>query len=102
MYLLVKTLNLLTFTHAAKQNSPPGFYHYPPGKSNSVSEVVFSSLERGEKIMELKISPKLNLGEFWSQVLINSTIFATFKILVYVLLCHNVALNMLKCEGSLT
>ena len=25
-------LNLFNFTHAPKQNSPPGFYHYPPGR----------------------------------------------------------------------
>ena len=28
----VKRLNLFIFTHAPKQNSPPGFYHYPPGR----------------------------------------------------------------------
>ena len=28
----VKKLNLFNFTHAPKQNSPPGFYHYPPGR----------------------------------------------------------------------
>ena len=27
-----KKLNLLIFNHAPKQNSPPGFYHYPPGR----------------------------------------------------------------------
>ena len=25
-------LNLFNFTHAPKQNSPPGFYHYSPGR----------------------------------------------------------------------
>ena len=34
--------------------------------------------------------------------LINSTIFATFAVLVYVLLCINLASSMLRCEGSLT
>ena len=32
MHLWVKKLNLLNFTHAPKQNSPPGFYLYPPGR----------------------------------------------------------------------
>ena len=46
--------------------------------------------------------PKLNLQGYWSQVLINSTIFATFTFLVSVLLCHNLDSSLLKCEGSLT
>ena len=29
--------------------------------------------------MELKKLPKLNLQEYWSEVLINSTMFATFQ-----------------------
>ena len=32
IHLWVKKLNLFNFIHAPKQNSPPGFYHYPPGK----------------------------------------------------------------------
>ena len=52
--------------------------------------------------MKLKKLPKVNLRGYWSQVLINSTIFATFTFLVYVLLCNNLASSMLKCEGSLT
>ena len=56
----------------------------------------------GGRIMELKKVPKLNLQGYWSQILINSTIFATFTFLVSVLLCHNLASHMLKCEGSLT
>ena len=36
------------------------------------------------------------------QVLINSTIFATFTFLFSVLLCHNLDSSMLKSEGSLT
>ena len=31
IHLWVKKLNLFDFTHAPKQNSPPDFYHYPPG-----------------------------------------------------------------------
>ena len=56
----------------------------------------------GRSIMELKKLPKLNLRGYWSQVLINSTMFATYTFLVAVLLCHNLASSMLKCEGSLT
>ena len=32
IHLWVKKLNLLNFTHAPKQNFPPGFYHYPSGR----------------------------------------------------------------------
>ena len=32
IHLWVKELNLFTFNHAPKQNSPPGFYHYSPGR----------------------------------------------------------------------
>ena len=52
--------------------------------------------------MELKKLPKLNLREYWSHVLMNSTAFTTFTLLVSVLLCHDLASSMLKCEGSLT
>ena len=38
---------------------------------------------------------------FWSHALLNSTIFANFTFLVYVLLCNNLASIILKCEGSL-
>ena len=58
-------------------------------------EDTFPEEKRGERIMELKKMYR------W-QVLINSTIFATFTFLVYVLLCDNLASSMLKCEGSLT
>ena len=50
--------------------------------------------------MELKIFQ--NIQMYRSQVLINPTIFATFKFLVYVLLCNNLTSDMLKCESSLT
>ena len=32
IHLWVKKLSLFIFTHAPKQNSPSGFYHYPTGK----------------------------------------------------------------------
>ena len=54
-----------------------------------------------ERIMELKKLPKLNLRGYCSQVLVNSTVFANFTFLVFVL-CHNLASVMLKCEGPLT
>ena len=67
----------------------------------------YSSLSRKgerewERIMELNRIPILNQREYWSQIFRNSTIFATFTFLVYVLLCNNLALSMLNCEGSLT
>ena len=51
--------------------------------------------------MELKKLPRLNLPGYWSQVLINY-IVATFAFSVSVLLCHNLASRILKCEGFLT
>ena len=60
---------------------------------------IFSLAEKGERIMGLIKLPNLNVRRYWSQVLINSTIF-TF--LASVLLCHNLASSMLKWEGSLT
>ena len=79
-----------------KQNSPPGFYHYPPGKRKlsippelHFLKIFFLQQNRGERITK-----------YWSQVLINSTIFATF--FGYVLSCNDLASSMLKCEGSLT
>ena len=35
-------LNLFNFTHAPKQNSPPGFYHYPPGRQELPTRTAFS------------------------------------------------------------
>ena len=32
IHLSVKKLNLFNFTHAPKQNSPSGFYHYAPSR----------------------------------------------------------------------
>ena len=56
--------------------------------------------ESGGRIMELTKWPKLNLQEYWSQVLINSTSFATFTYLIC-FLCHNLDSSMLKCEGKM-
>ena len=54
------------------------------------------------QIYGAKITGNLDMLTCWSQVLINSTIFATFTFLVSVLLCHNLHSSMMKCEGSLT
>ena len=56
----------------------------------------------GERIMELKKLPNLNLQGYWSKALIKSTIFAAFTFLVYVLLCHNLISSIMRCESSLT
>ena len=58
-HLWVKKLNLFDFTHAPKQNSPPRFYHYSPGRRElpipsrtAFSKDIFSWAERGgERIM---------------------------------------------------
>ena len=44
--------------------------------------------------MELEKLPKLNLQGYWSEVLINSTIFATITFLVSVLVYHNLDSSM--------
>ena len=66
------------------------------------SEDVFFPAERVEEDYGVEKLPKFNLLGHWSQVLINSTIFAIFTLLISVLFCNNLALSMLKCEGSLT
>ena len=54
IHLWVKKINLFNFTRARKQNSPPGFYHYPPRQTGiahsswtAFSEDIFSWTERG-------------------------------------------------------
>ena len=46
--------------------------------------------------MELNKLPKL------TKMSVTREIPPTFKFLVYVLLCNNLASSMLKCDGSLT
>ena len=66
------------------------------------SKDLFFPLQKGgRRIMELKKLPRLNLPGYWSQVLINY-IVATFAFLVSVLLYHNLASRILKCQGFLT
>ena len=58
IHLWVKKLNLFNFTHAPKQNSPPGFYHYPPGRrelrippEQHFLKIFFPEQKEGERIM---------------------------------------------------
>ena len=55
------------------------------------SEDIFSRAERGEEDYIVEKITKIKKG-----------IGHKFYILVYVLLCNNLAASMLKCEGSLT
>ena len=74
IHLWVKKLNLFIFNHAPKQNSPPDFYHYPPGRRELPIPPeqgffkVFFEEKGGERIMELKKNTKINKGighKFW-------------------------------------
>ena len=84
---LTSRIHLLMFLWAPKSFiSPEGFFPQ----------------QNGGRIMELKKWPRLYFRGYWQQVLINSTIFATFTFFVSVLLCHDLDSSMLKCVGSLT
>ena len=52
-----------------------GNYPFPPNKA--FWKCIFSAAERG-RTMKLKIWPKLHLQGYWSQVLINSTIYKLY------------------------
>ena len=84
--------------------SPEEERNFPFLADNILWRSIFSLAERRESrmIMELKKLPKLNLGGYWSYVLINSTIFASFTLLISVLLCQNLASSILSCDDSLT
>lgn len=75
--------------------------NYPFPSNNALSKSIFPA-ESGRTIMKLIKWPKLNLRGYWSLILKNSTIFATFLFLVSVLLCHDLGSSMLRCEASLT
>ena len=107
IHLWVKKLNLFIFNHAPKQNSPPDFYHYPPGRRElpippeQLFWRYFFLRRKGERIMESKKLPKLTK--------VSVTSFGKFHHLynLYIFgLCfvtgNNLASSMLKCEGSLT
>ena len=65
IHLWVEKLNLFILNHATKQNSPPGFYHYPPGRPELPIPPeqrflkIYFLRRKGERIMELKELPKL-------------------------------------------
>ena len=98
-----KILNLFIFNNFPKQYSPR-FLSSPPGwrKLTIPPRQHFSKFyppaetEEGQKTMELKKWPKLNLWEYWQQFLLNPTIFTSFTFLVSVLLCHNLDSSLLK------
>ena len=98
------------FYYTPKQNSPPGFYYYLPGRrklhippEQRFLKIYFLRRKRVVgRTMELKKLSKFNLRGYWSQVFIDSTIFAIFTFLACGFLCHNLASSKLKCEGSLT
>ena len=59
-------IELFIFTQAPKENSPPGFSHYLPGKwelpipiEQPFLKIFFPEEKGGERIMELKKLPKL-------------------------------------------
>ena len=62
---ICESKNWIIFNHVPKQNSLPGFYHYPPGRrelpippEQRFLKILFPE-EKGERIMELKKIPKL-------------------------------------------
>ena len=63
-------------------------------------ECIFSWGERGERIMQLKKTPKLTKVSITSFYKFHH--LCNLYIMVYVLLCNNLTSSMLKCEGSLT
>ena len=90
-------MNLLNFTHAHKQNSPPGFYHCPPGRhefpippKQHFLKIFFPEQkegwweggggEGGEDDVVEKIT-KINKG-IGHNFLINTTICATCTVLL--------------------
>ena len=68
-------LNLFNFTHAPKQNSPPGFYHYPPGwrklpipPEQHFLKIFFPEQKVGAEDYVLEKITKINKGighKFW-------------------------------------
>ena len=66
IHLWVKKLSLFNFTHAPKQNSLPGFYHYSPGRrelpippEQHFLKMYFPEQKEGDRIMYLKKLPIL-------------------------------------------
>ena len=78
-------LNLFIHTHAPSKPLPQAEENYLFLQNSGFWKSIFSSRKGGLWSWPGKW-PKLNLQGYWSQVLINSTIFATFIFLVFVLL----------------
>ena len=64
----------------------PGVWKLPISPQTMFFFKIFFSLEERVKDYEAEKLTKIKLRECWAQVLINSTIFATFTFLVSVLL----------------
>ena len=100
-------LRLLEHTFVSQKTEPFHFCLFPqlsPRQKEithftrtAFSGDLFFPRQRRGRIIELKKWSKLNLRGYWSQVLINSTFFATCTFLVSILLCHNLDSSMLKC-----
>ena len=87
-----------------RKTLPQVFIIIPQAEGTAFLKIFFLSGKRGKNYGVTKIA-KIKRR----RVLITSCdkfhhlcIFATFKVLVYLLLCQNLASSMLKCEGSLT
>ena len=91
--LWAKKLNFFIFTHTPQAFCPQVFITTTLGRRNTfpLNTAFWKSIFPQQKggIMELKKWPKLNLRRYWSQVLINFTIFVTITFLVFVSLCHS-------------
>ena len=104
----VKKIESVHFYSCPQEKLSPRSLSLPPRqKENTHSsrtlfseDLCFPSRKEGE-IMELKQLPKLNLHGYWSQVLINFTISATFTFFISVLLCHNLASQIFTKKNSL-
>ena len=75
IHLRVKTFSLFNFTHAPKQNSPLGFYHYPPGRrklpftpEQHFLKIFFPEQKEGGEDYVIEKIAKINKGighKFW-------------------------------------
>ena len=69
VHLWIKKLNLLIFTHSPKQNSPPGFCPYPPGRrelpippKQPFLKIFFPEQKEGTEDYEVETMTKINKG----------------------------------------
>ena len=86
---IIESVHFCAFSQAKLS---PRFLPLPPRQNSVFWRSIFPPAEKGGgRIMELKKLPKLNLQGYWTQDLINFTIFVTFKLLIAILLCHNLA-----------